>query len=212
MSGHGHSHGGCGGHDHDHDHVTDADRAAAYSLYLKIDTEKVQCLNEADDGSGKLVFKPWDQRMDKEKFVESDCDEELLFNIPFTGSVKLKGIIIIGGEEDTHPNKMRVFKNRPNMTFDDAASKPEQEFELAIDRNGEIEYTTKAARFNQCECISLHFPSNFGGETSKVYYIGLKGDFTQAHRHEVTICTYESSPNVADHKTNLFDSVNQQIH
>lgn len=65
MPGHGHSHGGC--EDHDHDHVTEADRAAAYSLYLKIDTERVQCLNEAEEGSAKHVFKPWDQRMDKEK-------------------------------------------------------------------------------------------------------------------------------------------------
>ena len=70
MSGHGHSHGGgCQGegHGHDHDHTTDAERGSAYSLYLKIDTERVQCLNEAEDGSAKYIFKPWDQRLDKEK-------------------------------------------------------------------------------------------------------------------------------------------------
>lgn len=213
MSGHGHSHGGgCQDHGHDHDHVTDAERGSAYSLYLKIDTERVQCLNEAEDGSAKYVFKPWDQRLDKEKFVESDVDEELLFNIPFTGSVKLKGIIIIGGEEETHPNKMRIFKNRPSMTFDDAGSTPDQEFEMYPDTTGALEYATKAARFNQCESISIHFPSNFGAETTKVYYIGLKGDFTQAHRHEVTICTYEASANIADHKTNLMDNVGHEIH
>ena len=27
----------------------------------------------------------------------------------FTGSVKLKGIIIIGGEEDTHPSVMKLY-------------------------------------------------------------------------------------------------------
>ncbi|WAR24159.1 hypothetical protein MAR_037828 [Mya arenaria] len=37
MSGHGHSHGSCEG---DHDHVTEADRAAAFSLYLKINTDR----------------------------------------------------------------------------------------------------------------------------------------------------------------------------
>lgn len=37
------------------------------SLYQKIDTENLQCLNEAEDGSGKTVFKPWDERLDKTK-------------------------------------------------------------------------------------------------------------------------------------------------
>ncbi|WAR24100.1 PITH1-like protein, partial [Mya arenaria] len=125
--------------------------------------------------------------------------------------VKLKGIILIGGEEDTHPNKMKVYKNRPNMTFDDTGCAPDQEFELHPDPSGVLEYSTKVTRFNQCESISLHFPTNFGAETTKVYYIGLKGDFTEAHRHEVTICTYETTPNAADHKTNLMDNVPHQI-
>ena len=60
---HGHSHG-CGGHDHDHD---SPDRGALFSLYTKIDTERVECLNEASEGSGKLVFKPWDERLDFSK-------------------------------------------------------------------------------------------------------------------------------------------------
>ena len=42
----------------------------------------------------------------------SDADSELLFNIPFSGNVKLKGIIVIGGDGETHPNKMRLFVNR----------------------------------------------------------------------------------------------------
>ena len=34
------------------------------SLFQRIDTEKVQCLNESVDGSGKTVFKPWEDRLD----------------------------------------------------------------------------------------------------------------------------------------------------
>ena len=73
----------------------------------------------------------------------SDADEELLFNIPFTGNVKLKGLIVMGGEDGTHPSKVRLFKNRPHMTFDNASTKADQEFELVQDDQGTIEYAPK---------------------------------------------------------------------
>ena len=66
MSGHGHSHG-CGGHSHGSDDLEGAERGNQFNLYLKINKEQVQCLNEVRDGSGKDVFKPWDQRLDTEK-------------------------------------------------------------------------------------------------------------------------------------------------
>jgi hypothetical protein len=75
--------------------------------------------------------------------VESDADPELLFNIPFTGNIKLKGIRIIGANDDSHPKKVRLFKNRPKMTFDDVNGKADQEFELEKDLQGLIEYNTQ---------------------------------------------------------------------
>ena len=49
----------------------------------------------------------------------------------------------MGGEDGTHPSKVRLFKNRPHMTFDDAALKADQEFELVQDDDGVIEYAPK---------------------------------------------------------------------
>ena len=69
MSGHGHSHSGGHGHSHSHEDLEGAERGNLFSLYLKIDTEKVECLNEESEGSGKDVFKPWDQRLDTEKVI-----------------------------------------------------------------------------------------------------------------------------------------------
>ncbi|CAH1108996.1 unnamed protein product [Psylliodes chrysocephalus] len=173
-----------------------------YSLFSKIDKEKLECLNESVEHAGKKVFKPWEDRLSC-VFVESDADEELLFNIPFVGNVKLKAIKVIGEDSDTHPSKMRLFKNRPSMTFDDSSVKADQEFELVKDTSGFAEYTTKVVTFNSVNHLTLHFPTNFGAETTKIYYIGLKGEFTEAHHHGVTICTYESRPMPQDHKNPL---------
>lgn len=42
------------------------------------------------------------------QYVESDADDELLFNIPFTGNIKLKGFIIVGSNDDCHPKKIKL--------------------------------------------------------------------------------------------------------
>ena len=125
MSGHGHSHdhGACGHEATDVDHALEM--GIEYSLYKKIDLDNVECLNEETENSGRKVFKSYEDRLDITKvsrnlfiimkiicvslqFVQSDADEELLFNIPFTGNIKLKGIIIAGANDGSHPNKLRM--------------------------------------------------------------------------------------------------------
>ncbi|XP_072025536.1 PITH domain-containing protein 1-like [Amphiura filiformis] len=208
MADGGHGHGHCAD---EHDHDDDPERGRQFSLYTKINKDMVECLNEIIDGSGKEVFKPWDQRLNKDKVVESDADEELLFNIPFTGNVKLKGIIVIGGEHDYHPAEMRLYKNQVHMTFDDTRGEPEQTFEMQPDATGRMEYCTKIAKFSSVHHLSIHFPRNFGADTTKVYYIGLRGEFSEAQRQEVVITAYEAYPNPSDHKTNLMDQTRQEI-
>ncbi|KAK0069842.1 PITH domain-containing protein [Biomphalaria pfeifferi] len=210
---HGHSHGG--GHNHDHDCdacCAENLRGQEFNLYLRIDMESLTCLNEVEDGSGKTIFRSFEDRLDKDKFVASDADAELLFNIPFTGSIKLKGMLVIGGERETHPNKMRLFKNRPNMSFEDVQAKADQEFDVHVDHDGAIEYKPIVARFSDVQHLSIHFPSNHGdSDRTEVYYIGLKGDYTEARRHEVTITAYETQANPADHKTSSLDTIGYMI-
>ncbi|XP_065146985.1 PITH domain-containing protein 1 isoform X1 [Paramisgurnus dabryanus] len=210
MSGHGHGHGG---HSHgccECEHEP-AERGVEYELYKRIDIEKLQCLNESRDGDGKLVFKPWDQRTDRTKFVESDADEELLFNIPFTGNVKLKGIIISGEDDESHPAEIRLFKNIPQMSFDDTSREPDQAFRLNRDPLAELEYPTKIARFSNVQQLSIHISHNFGAESTRVFYIGLRGEYSEAHRHEITICNYEAAANPADHKVETITPQTQFI-
>lgn len=66
MAGHGHHHGHCC-HEHKSIAQVDEDSANAFNLYLKIDTDRIVCLNEAVEDSGKHIFKPWSERLSKEK-------------------------------------------------------------------------------------------------------------------------------------------------
>lgn len=206
MCDHGHH---CHGHDHSHDAE---DNSAQFNLYLKVDLDHVECLNEEREGSGRTVFKPWDQRLDLERCVESDVDAELLFNIPFNGTVKLKAISVIGGENMSLPKEMRLFKNIPDMSFDNTAKEPDQIFSFP-DPGSELvllKFPTKPAKFSSISHLSIHFPDS-GRASTKIYYIGLAGDFLQARREEVVITAYELRANPADHKNKLFDPTNQMI-
>ena len=128
----------------------------AYSPYLLIDLEQLQCLNESCKGSGLLALKPREEQTDSSKFVEKDADEQLLFNIPFTGNVKLKGIIIMGEDDDSHPSEMRLYKNIPQMSFDDTDKELDQTFSLNPDLTGELQYATKMSRFPNVYPLSTH--------------------------------------------------------
>uniref|UniRef100_A0A2D4NYS8 PITH domain-containing protein n=2 Tax=Micrurus surinamensis TaxID=129470 RepID=A0A2D4NYS8_MICSU len=115
----------------------------------------------------------------------------------------------MGEDDDTHPSEMRLFKNIPHMSFDDTAREPDQIFSLNRDALGELEYPTKIARFSNVYHLSIHFSKNFGADTTKIFYIGLRGEWTEPHRHEVTICNYEAAANPADHK---LDQITPQTH
>ncbi|PWS21562.1 hypothetical protein DKP78_22935, partial [Enterococcus faecium] len=70
---------------------------------------------------------------------------------------------------------MRLFKNIPHMSFDDTGREPEQAFRLNRDPLAELENPTKIARFSNVQHLSIHLSRNFGAESTRVYYIGLRG-------------------------------------
>ncbi|KAI0507986.1 hypothetical protein KFK09_014116 [Dendrobium nobile] len=188
---------------HDHD-CEDHNCAADWSLYKHINLDQVTALNESVAGSIKSVFKAWDRRLDNsEGFLESnEGDPELLVFIPFTSDVKIKSISVVGGAEGTSPSKMRAFINRDGIDFSDAQNmQPVQEWELAENLQGILEYQTRYPRFQSVGSLTLHFPENFGANATQIYYIGLRGEATQLKRDAVTNVVYELYPNPSEHKS-----------
>ncbi|OMJ24693.1 PITH domain-containing protein, partial [Smittium culicis] len=168
---HAHSHGNdCDSGHHDHEH--DLDPALKDSLYSKIDIDNVVCLNEKDFGTGKLIFKPFNLRLDTSKFVESDCEEEILLHVPFTGMVKLKSIVVWGGPGNCAPKKLKVIINRDDIDFDNVTTLPAtQEFDLVEGSAEPVEYLTRMSKFNNVRNINLHFHGNFsnGSDETTVF-------------------------------------------
>eukprot|EP00249_Psilotum_nudum_P032593 c48335_g1_i1 orf=178-786(+) len=187
---------------HHHD-CEDYDCGSAWSLYKHIDIPCVWALNEAVEGSAKNVFKSWELRLDDSTgcLESNDDDPELLLFIPFTSDVKIKAISVIGGAEGTSPSKMRAFINRDDIDFSNVRDLiPIQEWDIAENLHGELEYQTRYARFQNVASLILHFPLNFGGNTTCISFIGLKGEATQIRRDAVTTIVYEALPNPSDHK------------
>ncbi|KAJ4797176.1 PITH domain protein (DUF1000) [Rhynchospora pubera] len=188
-----------------HDHSCEEHNCSSdWSLYKHIDLSKASALNESVPGSVKSVFKAWEQRLETsgDCLESNDDDPELLVFIPFTSDVKIKSISVVGGAEGTSPSKMRAFINHEGIDFSDAQNmQAVQEWELAENLQGVLEYQTKYSKFQSVANLTLHFPANFGGDTTRIYFIGLRGEATQLKRDVVATIVYEVMPNPSDHKT-----------
>ncbi|CAM6120120.1 unnamed protein product [Calypogeia fissa] len=188
---------------HNHD-CADHDCGAGFSLYKHIDLPKVWALNEAVEGSAKSVLKSWDRRLEvsAETLRSNDDDPELLLFIPFTNDVIIKGISIIGGPDGTSPAKMRAFINRIDIDFSNVQDlTPVQEWDLTENPRGELEYQTRYARFQGVASLILHFPASFGGTSTEILFVGLRGEATDQKRDAITTIVYEAMPNPSEHRT-----------
>ncbi|KAI8992372.1 galactose-binding domain-like protein [Pilobolus umbonatus] len=184
----------------DHDHSDLPESGEQFLLYSKIDIDNVRCFNEAEPNSGSHIIKPWNERWEDTKYLESDADEQLIVFVPFTGCVKLRSICIRTDRSDHAPSKMKVFINRDDVDFDAADTyTPVQEFDLVQSSNDVIEYGVRVSKFSNVRNISLFFPENFGEDTSIIRFVGFKGEWSEMKRDPI-ITVYEANANPADHK------------
>jgi len=131
--------------------------------------------------------------------VESDADDQLILRIPFAGSVKLRALLLKTGPADQTPSKVVLFANEASLDFEDAADKlPTQEFDVAQGR--EVgEYAVKTAKFSNLSSVTLFFPSSQGADTTRIYYVGFLGHWSE-RKNTPVITVYEAQANPADHE------------
>lgn len=57
-----------------------------------------------------------------------------------------------------------------------------------------------AFKFKGVYSLTLHFPENFGANWSEVFFVGIKGEYSE-RRREAVEAVYEARAMPKDHKT-----------
>lgn len=76
------------------------------------------------------------------------------------------------------------------MSFEDTSCKAEQEFSIKQDPYGHIDYALKATKFSSLTHLSIYFPTNFGAVNTRIYYIGLRGQYLSNIRQQASCYHY----------------------
>ncbi|KAF8581067.1 DUF1000-domain-containing protein [Ramaria rubella] len=183
-------------HDHNHDHEHSPESSNSDNLYSYIDHPNVHILNAVEDAK---VLKPWNQRLDETIYLESDADDQVIIRVPFTGSVKLRSVLLKAGPGDHTPSKVALFANEDALDFSDVSDRnPTQE--LAVAQSREVgDYAVKPAKFSNVSSITLFFPGSQGADTIQIYYVGFLGSFSQ-RKEAPSVILYEAQANPADHE------------
>ncbi|KAJ7778303.1 galactose-binding domain-like protein [Mycena metata] len=172
------------------------------NLYGFIDKDNVHGLNLAVPEDAKAIIKPWDERDSTLKYADSGVDDQIILHIPFVQNVRLKSILLKLEEGDSSPfhfnptltkgigrgevtpRHLRIYANHPDIVdFADAeTTTPQLNISLLEGETGVIEYPFRVAAFTSITSLSLFFSDSVGGDVSRIYYVGFKGDAKSAQR------------------------------
>jgi hypothetical protein len=82
---------------------------------------------------------------------------------------------LIGGEDGTAPNKVKLYVNSTNPDFDLLEGKPTHQIDTIENPDGSLDYNLPQFKFGAVWNLTLIVPSCVDSDHSKIYYIGFKG-------------------------------------
>jgi len=198
---------GFGAHSHDAEFPDDN-----WNLYQHVELETSEALNtnlagaSAGDVASKApvaaVLRPHERRLERQPWLASDADEDLLLVLRFTSPVHVRKILVVGGggesegegEEElaAHPSCLRCYVNREDIDFSSVSDvEATQTFDLPLNTSGDAELVTRVSAFTNVTTLALYFPANHGDSPSTLLrYVGLQGEHTH-HRRQAVHAQYE---------------------
>eukprot|EP01071_Lankesteria_metandrocarpae_P003992 Lankesteria_metandrocarpae@DN3312_c0_g1_i2.p2 len=172
-------------------------------LLNHIDKAGLRALNEAESGSCPRVFKSYNDRLRDDLGScrsDEDSESELIVHVPFVSPSHIGSLHVIGGEGDTHPRKLCIYRDEEQLDFASLPdTEPTQQLDLVPDYHGAIEYPLAAHKFRNVQCLALHFDGASDTEFIEIFFIGLRGEST-GYKRQAVVTTYEAQANPSDHK------------
>ncbi|KAJ3118904.1 Thioredoxin-like protein 1 [Phlyctochytrium bullatum] len=137
-----------------------------------INQKQVECLNQSDKHTVKSIFTKDDN------YLESDCDEQLIIDIPFQQGVKLHSIRIVAPLENA-PKTIRTYINRTStLSFDEVDSIVETEkIELSPESYGEnVLIPLRFVKYQSVHSVTIFVQDNLtGADTTIIKQLILYG-------------------------------------
>ena len=103
-------------------------------------------------------------REDAGLLCQSDDDEQLIVTIPFKQLVNLTSLIIRGPADGTAPRTVKVFVNKPNLSFDNCGKKAAESVVLTAEQaTGDEKIELDFTQFQNVRVVSIFVDDNQGG-------------------------------------------------
>ncbi|KZT66858.1 DUF1000-domain-containing protein [Daedalea quercina L-15889] len=135
------------------------------SLLEYLDLQQLTCLNEDEEHTFKSIVSARAKNTG-DAYLLSDVDEQLLLNVTFNQTVRIRSIVVQASNIAQAPRKIKLLINRPTIGFDDFSEGDfTQEFELTEDQVKEgRRVSLRFVRFQAVNALHIFVESNHGSE------------------------------------------------
>ena len=120
-------------------------------------------------------------------------------SISFAGQLKLHAVLIRADTSDCCPQTLKVYHNRDDLDFSTAADLAATQTLTISQTSGIQELQVKRAKFGNTYNLTLFVEDNYGGDITRLYWIGFKGEITELNREPFEVL-YEKAANPKDHE------------
>eukprot|EP01080_Neovahlkampfia_damariscottae_P004973 gene4973-8567_t len=123
----------------------------------KIEISSFDCLNCKNP---KELFQ-------KEVFIESKTDEQLIIFIELKNPVNLKKISFITKENDSSPKILKLYTNKLGLDFDNIEETKENEVKI-VEKEKNVHMVLKSVKFKKVSNLTIFVKENYGGKRTSL--------------------------------------------